>query len=115
MLTIEQEIEEEAIKIMLQGRFDVTSSDKFQGLYSDHPPGLIYKVYLEKVTFMDSAAFGFLHGLKHHAGKYGEVYLYNPAGDVVDILRTMGAYQTFNVIVENQQIPDIGHDDGMGF
>ncbi|MEG3638224.1 STAS domain-containing protein [Magnetococcus sp. PR-3] len=117
MLELSKQVDEDTgvVILTLAGRFDVNSIPAFQDAYAEHPPGTQFKIYLEKVTYIDSAAFGLFHALKQHLGSQGRVMLFNPSENVTQTLQMLGAHRTFEVIRITTSKPFMDNMDEGGF
>ncbi|ABK42723.1 anti-sigma-factor antagonist [Magnetococcus marinus MC-1] len=115
MLTLHKEVQEGVVILILEGRFDVSSIETFQEAYADQPPGTIFKIHLDKVTYIDSAAFGLFHALKQHLGNLGRVMLYNPSDEVTHAIQVLGAHRSFEIMRFTTHKPLMHHGDDDGF
>ena len=69
-MTISSRISERdgVVEIDVGERFDFAQQKDFRAVYRDCPPDLKYRVNLERVEYLDSAALGMLLLLRQHAG-----------------------------------------------
>ncbi len=88
----------EVVEIQIVGRFDFSLQKAFRATYRDCPPGMVYRVDLSGVDYLDSAALGMLLLLRQHAGEVKQdVVLVQPTPSVAKILRIANFHQIFDV------------------
>jgi anti-anti-sigma factor len=90
--------QEGMVNIDVTGRFDFSLQKDFRATYRNCPPTMKYRVNLNMVDYLDSAALGMLLLLRQHAGEgTGNVTLCKAPAEVSKILKLASFDRLFRI------------------